>query len=351
MKTGEAINAMVMQLDSFASEISRVTIELGIEGRFGGQADMKGGVQGIWKDLTNNINTMITNLTWQVRDITKAITAVANGDFSQKTVTVDMKGEILELKNTINNMVDQLCCFTSEVIILARETGCEGKLGFQAQAKGMRGTWKDLIDGINSMAANITNQIRSISEVTQDMALGRLHHKISADMRGELLELKNVINMMTEQLNCLISGVNRLTLDMGCHGILGRQVYVKGLSESWKDMVNNVNMLAANLTTQFRNIALVITAIACGDFSKKITVDAMSEVLELKNTINTFVDMLQDLMNDIRIATEQVSIDHMVKKQYFGLAKVVVDAICTILLKCQKNGFAQFVHLVAATNT
>jgi HAMP domain-containing protein len=260
------INTMVDQLSSFASEVTRVAREVGTEGKLGGQADVRG-VAGTWKDLTDNVNSMASNLTSQVRNIAEVTTAVARGDLSKK-ITVDVRGEILELKNTINTMVDQLSSFASEVTRVAREVGTEGKLGGQAQVKGVGGTWKDLTDNVNFMANNLTNQVRNIAEVTTAIARGDLTKKITVDVRGEVLELKNTINIMVDQLSSFASEVTRVAREVGTEGKLGGQASVPGVAGTWKDLTDNVNFMASNLTNQVRNIAEVATAIAGGDLSK-----------------------------------------------------------------------------------
>src|SRR5205809_477371 len=299
----KTINTMVDQLNAFASEVTRVAREVGTEGKLGGQA-LVPGVAGTWKDLTDNVNFMASNLTGQVRNIADVTTAVANGDLSKK-ITVDVRGEILELKNTINTMVDQLNAFASEVTRVAREVGTEGKLGGQAVVKGVSGTWKDLTDSVNSMAGNLTGQVRNIAEVTTAVANGDLSKKITVDVRGEILELKNTINTMVDQLNAFASEVTRVALEVGSEGILGGQAEVKGVSGTWKDLTDSVNFMAGNLTGQVRNIAEVTTAVARGDLSKKITVDVRGEILELKNTINTMVDQLGSFAAEVtRVARE-----------------------------------------------
>ncbi len=297
------INTMVDQLNSFASEVTRVAREVGTEGKLGGQANVRG-VAGTWKDLTDNVNQLAANLTGQVRNIAEVTTAVANGDLSKK-ITVDVKGEILELKNTINVMVDQLNSFASEVTRVAREVGTEGKLGGQARVGGIGGTWKDLTDNVNLMAANLTGQVRNIADVTTAVAKGDLSKKITVDVRGEILELKNTINTMVDQLNSFASEVTRVAREVGTEGRLGGQANVQGVAGTWKDLTDNVNFMAANLTGQVRNIAEVTTAIATGDLSKKITVDVRGEILELKNTINTMVDQLNSFASEVtRVARE-----------------------------------------------
>jgi len=297
------INTMVDQLSSFAAEVTRVAREVGTEGKLGGQAEVRG-VSGTWKDLTDNVNYMASNLTTQVRNIALVTTAVANGDLTQK-ITVDVKGEILELKNTINVMVDQLSSFAAEVTRVAREVGTEGKLGGQAEVKGVSGTWKDLTDNVNYMASNLTNQVRNIALVTTAVANGDLSQKITVDVKGEILELKNTINVMVDQLSSFASEVTRVAREVGTEGKLGGQAEVKGVSGTWKDLTDNVNYMASNLTSQVRNIALVTTAVANGDLSQKITVDVKGEILELKNTINVMVDQLSSFASEVtRVARE-----------------------------------------------
>ena len=299
----EAINTMVDQLRSFASEVTRVAREVGTEGRLGGQAVVPGAA-GTWKDLTDSVNAMATNLTAQVRNIATVTTAVARGDLSRK-ITVDVKGEILELKETINTMVDQLNGFSSEVTRVAREVGTEGKLGGQAQVGGVAGTWKDLTDSVNSMASNLTGQVRNLAEVTTAVAQGDLSRKITVDVKGEILALKNTINTMVDQLNGFASEVTRVAREVGTEGKLGGQAEVPGVAGTWKDLTDNVNFMASNLTGQVRNIAEVTTAVANGDLSKTITVDVRGEILELKNTINTMVDQLNGFASEVtRVARE-----------------------------------------------
>ncbi|WP_460885576.1 HAMP domain-containing protein [Polaromonas eurypsychrophila] len=303
----ETINTMVDQLNGFASEVTRVAREVGTEGKLGGQAAVPG-VAGTWKDLTDNVNFMASNLTGQVRNIAEVTTAVANGDLS-KTITVDVKGEILELKNTINTMVDQLNGFASEVTRVAREVGTEGKLGGQAAVPGVAGTWKDLTDSVNFMASNLTGQVRNIAEVTTAVARGDLSKKITADVRGEILELKNTINTMVDQLNGFAGEVSRVAREVGTEGALGGQAQVPGVAGTWKDLTDNVNSMASNLTGQVRNIADVATAVANGDLSKKITVDVKGEILELKNTLNTMVDQLNGFASEVTRVAREVGTD------------------------------------------
>ncbi|STY31269.1 sensory box histidine kinase/response regulator [Legionella wadsworthii] len=297
------INTMMVQLNSFASEVTRVAREVGTEGKLGGQAEVEG-VGGTWRDLTENVNLMASNLTAQVRNIADVTTAVANGDLSKK-ITVDVKGEILELKNTINIMVDQLNSFASEVTRVAREVGTEGKLGGQAEVTGVGGTWKDLTENVNLMASNLTGQVRNIAEVTTAVANGDLSKKITVDVKGEILELKNTINIMVDQLNSFASEVTRVAREVGTEGKLGGQAEVTGVGGTWNDLTENVNLMASNLTAQVRNIAEVTTAVANGDLSKKITVDVKGEILELKNTINIMVDQLNSFASEVtRVARE-----------------------------------------------
>jgi HAMP domain-containing protein/signal transduction histidine kinase/CheY-like chemotaxis protein len=303
LRTAKTINKMVNQLSSFASEVTRVAREVGTEGKLGGQAQVKG-VAGTWKDLTDSVNFMASNLTAQVRNIADVTTAVANGDLSKK-ITVDVKGEILELKNTINTMVDQLRSFAAEVTRVAREVGTEGKLGGQAQVEGVSGTWKDLTDSVNFMAGNLTAQVRNIAAVTTAVANGDLSKKITVDVKGEILELKNTVNTMVDQLSSFASEVTRVAREVGTEGKLGGQADVRDVAGTWKDLTDSVNFMAGNLTAQVRNIADVTTAVANGDLSKKITVDVKGEILELKNTINTMVDQLSSFASEVtRVARE-----------------------------------------------
>ena len=297
------INTMVDQLNAFASEVTRVAREVGTEGKLGGQAAVPG-VAGTWKDLTDNVNFMASNLTAQVRNIADVATAIAGGDLSKK-ITVDVKGEILELKVTLNTMVDRLNAFAAEVTRVAREVGTEGKLGGQAKVLGVAGTWKDLTDNVNAMAGNLTSQVRNIAEVTTAVARGDLSRKITVDVKGEVLELKDTINTMVDQLNGFASEVTRVAREVGTDGKLGGQAQVPGVAGTWKDLTDNVNLLAANLTTQVRNIAEVTTAVARGDLSRKITADVRGEILELKNIFNTMVDQLNAFASEVtRVARE-----------------------------------------------
>ncbi|WP_338701346.1 HAMP domain-containing protein [Bradyrhizobium sp. 26S5] len=299
----DTINTMVDQLNSFASEVTRVAREVGTEGKLGGQAQVPG-VAGTWKDLTDNVNFMASNLTAQVRNIADVATAIAGGDLSKK-ITVNVSGEILQLKETLNTMVDQLNAFASEVTRVAREVGTEGKLGGQANVLGVAGTWKDLTDNVNFMASNLTAQVRNIAGVTTAVANGDLSKKITVDVRGEILELKDTINTMVDQLNAFAGEVTRVAREVGTEGKLGGQAEVRGVAGTWKDLTDNVNFMASNLTAQVRNIAEVATAIAGGDLSKKITVDVRGEILLLKDTLNTMVEQLRSFAAEVtRVARE-----------------------------------------------
>ena len=262
------------------------------------------GVAGTWKDLTDSVNSMAGNLTAQVRNIAEVATAIAGGDLSRK-ITVDVRGEILQLKETLNTMVDQLNRFAGEVTRVAREVGTEGRLGGQANVPGVAGTWKDLTDNVNSMAGNLTAQVRNIAEVTTAVARGDLSRKITVDVKGEILELKNTINTMVDQLNAFASEVTRVAREVGTEGKLGGQAEVPEVAGTWKDLTDNVNFMASNLTAQVRNIAEVATAIAGGDLSKKITVDVRGEILLLKETLNTMVEQLRSFAAEVtRVARE-----------------------------------------------
>jgi HAMP domain-containing protein/CheY-like chemotaxis protein/signal transduction histidine kinase len=299
----DTINTMVDQLNAFAGEVTRVAREVGTEGKLGGQAMVRG-VAGTWKDLTDSVNSMASNLTGQVRNIAEVATAVAQGDLSKK-ITVNVSGEILQLKETLNTMVDQLNAFAAEVTRVAREVGTEGKLGGQAQVPGVAGTWKDLTDSVNSMAGNLTGQVRNIAEVATAIAGGDLSRKITVDVRGEILQLKETLNTMVDQLNRFAGEVTRVAREVGTEGRLGGQANVPGVAGTWKDLTDSVNSMAGNLTAQVRNIAEVTTAVARGDLSRKITVDVKGEILELKNTINTMVDQLNAFASEVtRVARE-----------------------------------------------
>ena len=303
LRIGRTVNKMVDQLSSFADEVTRVAREVGTEGKLGGQAQVKD-VAGTWRDLTDNVNQLADNLTRQVRNIAQVTTAVARGDLSQK-ITVDARGEILELKSTVNTMVDQLSSFADEVTRVAREVGTEGKLGGQAQVKDVAGTWRDLTDNVNYMASNLTGQVRNIAQVTTAVARGDLSQKITVDARGEILELKSTVNTMVDQLSSFADEVTRVAREVGTEGKLGGQAQVRNAAGTWRDLTDNVNQLADNLTGQVRNIAQVTTAVARGDLSQKITVDARGEILELKSTVNTMVDQLSSFADEVtRVARE-----------------------------------------------
>src|SRR5439155_947411 len=294
---------MVDQLSSFAAEVTRVAREVGTEGRLGGQAEVKG-VAGVWKDLTDSVNSMAGNLTNQVRNIAEVTTAVAKGDLSTR-ITVDARGEILQLKNTINTMVDQLSSFAAEVTRVAREVGTEGLLGGEADVPGVAGTWKDLTDSVNSMAGNLTAQVRNIAEVTTAVAKGDLSRKITVTVRGETLELKHSTYTTLFRSSSFAAEVTRVAREVGTEGLLGGEAQVKGVGGVWKDLTDSVNFMAGNLTSQVRNIAEVTTAVANGDLSRKITVDVRGEILELKNTINIMVDQLNGFASEVtRVARE-----------------------------------------------
>ncbi len=303
----DTINTMVDQLNSFASEVTRVAREVGTEGKLGGQAQVPG-VAGTWKDLTDNVNFMASNLTAQVRNIADVATAIAGGDLSKK-ITVNVSGEILQLKETLNTMVDQLNAFAGEVTRVAREVGTDGRLGGQANVLGVAGTWKDLTESVNSMASNLTAQVRNIAEVTTAVANGDLSKKITVDVRGEILELKNTINTMVDQLNAFAGEVTRVAREVGTEGKLGGQALVRGVAGTWKDLTDSVNSMASNLTGQVRNIAEVATAVAKGDLSKKITVNVSGEILQLKETLNTMVDQLNAFAGEVTRVAREVGTD------------------------------------------
>jgi HAMP domain-containing protein/signal transduction histidine kinase/CheY-like chemotaxis protein len=303
----DTINAMTDTLSVFAEQVTRVAREVGTEGKLGGQAEVPG-VSGTWKDLTESVNSMAENLTGQVRNIALVTTAVAQGDLSQK-IEVDARGEILLLKDTINTMVDQLRSFADEVTRVAREVGTEGRLGGQAVVPGVAGTWKDLTDSVNVMARNLTDQVRDIARVTTAVAKGDLTQEVTVDVKGEVLELKRTVNTMVDQLSGFADEVTRVAREVGTEGKLGGQAEVKGVSGTWRDLTENVNFMADNLTHQVRNIAQVTTAVAQGDLSKKITVDARGEILELKDTINTMVDQLRSFASEVTRVAREVGTD------------------------------------------
>src|ERR1700743_2073116 len=303
----EVFNAMNEQLGVFTSEVTRSPPEVGPDGPLGGQAEVPA-VAGTWKDLTDSVNAMAGNLTGQVRAIAQVTTAVARGDLSHK-ISADAPGEILELKNTVNTMVDQLSAFAGEVTRMAREVGTEGLLGGQAQVPGVGGTWRDLTDSVNFMAGNLTSQVRSIAQVATAVAKGDLSQKITVDARGEILELKNPINTMVDTLSDFAGEVTRVAREVGTEGRLGGQADVQGVSGTWKDLTESVNVMAGNLTSQVRNIAQVTTAVAKGDLSQKIRVDARGEILELKETINTMVDQLSSFAGEVTRVAREVGTD------------------------------------------
>src|ERR1043166_2369704 len=290
LRSAKIVNKMIEQLGVFTSEVTRGAREVGTEGKLGGQAQVPG-VSGVWKELTESVNQMAGNLTAQVRNISEVTIAVANGDLSRK-ITVDVRGEILQLKEAINTMVEQLRSFASEVTRVAREVGTEGKLGGQAIVPGVAGTWKDLTDNVNSMASNLTAQVRNIAEVTTAVARGDLSRKITVDVKGEILELKDTINTMVDQLNAFASEVSRVAREVGTDGKLGGQAQVPDVAGTWKDLTDSVNVMAANLTNQVRGIVKVVTAVATGDLRQKLTVEAKGEIAALAETINSMTDTL-----------------------------------------------------------
>src|SRR5438105_8224204 len=351
-RIAKTVNTMVAQLGSFTSEVTRVAREVGTEGKLGGQAKVRG-VAGVWRELTDSVNVMASNLTVQVRSIADVTTAVANGDLSRK-ITVEGKGEILELKNTINVMVDQLNAFAGEVTRVAREVGTEGKLGGQADVRGVGGTWKDLTDNVNLMAGQLTSQIRNIAEVTTAVANGNLTKKITVDVRGEILELKQTINVMVDQLNAFASEVTRVAREVGTEGKLGGQAEVRGVGGTWKDLTDNVNLMAGQLTGQVRGIARVVTAVANGDLSKKITVDVSGEILELKNTINVMVDQLNAFAGEVTRVAREVGTEGKLGGQaqvpgVVGVWKDLSDSVNLMAsnLTDQVRGIARVVTAVA----
>ena len=346
------VNTMVDQLSSFASEVTRVAQEVGTEGQLGGQADVKG-VAGVWKNLTDSVNFMAGNLTSQVRNIADVTKAVQAGDLSRK-ITVDVKGEILELKNTINTMVDQLSSFAAEVTRVAREVGTEGQLGGQADVKGVAGTWKDLTDSVNGMARNLTSQVRNIADVTKAVQAGDLSQKITVDVRGEILELKDTVNTMVDQLSSFASEVTRVSREVGTEGKLGGQADVRGVAGTWKDLTDSVNFMAGNLTSQVRNIAEVTKAVQAGDLLRKITVDVRGEILELKNTVNTMVDQLNSFAAEVTRVAREVGTDGKLggQAQVKGVAgtwKDLTDSVNGMAgnLTAQVRGIAKVVTAVA----
>ncbi|TMK73509.1 MAG: HAMP domain-containing protein, partial [Actinobacteria bacterium] len=303
-RIGTTVNAMVDQLSSFAAEVTRVAREVGTEGVLGGQARVRG-VSGIWRELTDNVNFMASNLTSQVRNIAEVTTAVAQGDLSKK-ITVKARGEVLALKNTINTMVDQLSSFADEVTRVAREVGTAGKLGGQAEVEGVSGTWRGLTESVNNMASNLTDQVRNIADVTTAVAQGDLSRKITVDAKGEILRLKNTVNTMVDQLSSFADEVTRVAREVGTEGILGGQAQVKGMSGTWKDLTDNVNFMATNLTTQVRGIAKVVTAVATGDLNQKFTIEAKGEVATLADTINSMIDTLRVFADQVTGVAREV---------------------------------------------
>jgi HAMP domain-containing protein/CheY-like chemotaxis protein/signal transduction histidine kinase len=348
----ETINTMVDQLNAFAGEVTRVAREVGTEGRLGGQANVLG-VAGTWKDLTDSVNSMASNLTAQVRNIAEVSTAIVNGDLSKK-ITVDVKGEILQLKETINTTVDQLNAFASEVTRVAREVGTEGKLGGQAMIRGVAGTWKDLTDSVNSMASNLTGQVRNIAEVATAVARGDLSKKITVNVSGEILQLKETINTMVDQLNAFAAEVTRVAREVGTDGKLGGQAEVPGVAGTWKDLTDSVNSMAGNLTAQVRNIAEVATAIADGDLSRKITVDVRGEILQLKETLNTMVDQLNRFAGEVTRVAREVGTEGRLSGQanvpgVAGTWKVLTDSVNSMAgnLTAQVRNIAEVTTAVA----
>jgi HAMP domain-containing protein/CheY-like chemotaxis protein len=348
----ETINTMVDQLNAFAGEVTRVAREVGTEGRLGGQANVLG-VAGTWKDLTDSVNSMASNLTAQVRNIAEVSTAIVNGDLSKK-ITVDVKGEILQLKETINTTVDQLNAFASEVTRVAREVGTEGKLGGQAMIRGVAGTWKDLTDSVNSMASNLTGQVRNIAEVATAVARGDLSKKITVNVSGEILQLKETINTMVDQLNAFAAEVTRVAREVGTDGKLGGQAEVPGVAGTWKDLTDSVNSMAGNLTAQVRNIAGVATAIADGDLSRKITVDVRGEILQLKETLNTMVDQLNRFAGEVTRVAREVGTEGRLSGQanvpgVAGTWKVLTDSVNSMAgnLTAQVRNIAEVTTAVA----
>ena len=301
------INTMVDQLNAFASEVTRVAREVGTEGKLGGQAEVPE-VAGTWKDLTDNVNFMASNLTAQVRNIAEVATAIAGGDLSKK-ITVDVRGEILLLKDTLNTMVEQLRSFAAEVTRVAREVGTEGRLGGQAVVPGVGGTWKDLTDNVNLLAANLTTQVRNIAEVTTAVARGDLSRKITVDVKGEILELKNTINTMVDQLNAFAGEVTRVAREVGTEGKLGGQAQVPGVAGTWKDLTDTVNFMAANLTEQVRGIVKVVTAVANGDLKQNLTVKSKGEVAALADTINNMTDTLATFADQVTSVAREVGVE------------------------------------------
>src|ERR1700736_781557 len=307
LRSANIVNTMIQQLGVFTAEVTRVAREVGTDGKLGGQAQVPG-VAGTWKDLTDSVNSMASNLTGQVRNIAEVATAVASGDLSRK-ITVDVRGEILQLKEAINTMVDQLRSFASEVTRVAREVGTDGKLGGQAVVPGVAGTWKDLTDSVNAMAGNLTAQVRNIAGVTTAVARGDLSRKITVDVKGEILKLKNTINMMVDRLNAFASEVTRVAREVGTEGKLGGQAAVPGVAGTWKDLTDTVNVTAANLTEQVRGIVKVVTAVANGDLKQNLTVKSMGEVAALAETINNMTDTLAIFADQVTSVAREVGVE------------------------------------------
>jgi HAMP domain-containing protein/CheY-like chemotaxis protein len=303
----ETINLMVDQLNSFASEVTRVSREVGVEGQLGGQARVEG-VRGTWKELTDNVNMMASNLTGQVRDIIRVSTAIAHGDLSKKVV-VDVRGEMLELKSTINSMVDQLGSFADEVNRVAREVGVEGKLGGQAEVRGAAGVWGELTGNVNMMATNLTDQVRDIAQITTAVANGDLSRKITAEARGEILQLKNTINTMVDQLSAFANEVTRVAREVGTEGVLGGQAQVPGASGVWFELTENVNTMATNLTEQVRGIARVVTAVANGDLDQELRLQAQGEIATLVATINSMMVTLSTFAEQVSGVARDVGVE------------------------------------------
>mgnify|MGYP001587010909 CR=1 FL=1 len=330
----DSYNSMVDLLTNFSGEVTRVAKEVGTEGKLGGQAAVPG-VGGTWKDLTDRVNAMAANLTSQVRNIALVTTAVAKGDLAQK-ITVEAAGEVLQLKETINKMVDNLNTFAGEVTRVAKEVGTEGKLGGQAAVPGVAGTWKDLTDNVNAMAANLTSQVRNIALVTTAVANGDLAQKITVEVKGEMLALKDTINKMVDSLNTFAAEVTRVAKEVGTEGKLGGQAAVPGVAGTWKDLTDRVNAMAANLTSQVRNIAKVGTAIAMGDLTQKITVEAAGEILQLKETLNSMVDNLNRLANEVSRVAQVAGVEGRLSERakvegVGGSWKNIVDTLNTLI--------------------
>ena len=313
LRIGTTVNTMVDQLSSFADEVTRVAREVGTEGKLGGQAEVKG-VSGTWRDLTESVNGMASNLTGQVRNISQVAQAVARGDLTQK-ITVEAKGEVAELADTMNEMTDTLAIFAEQVTSVAREVGTDGKLGGQAEVPNVSGTWKDLTESVNGMASNLTSQVRNIAQVMTAVAGGDLTQRITVDVKGEILELKITTNTMVDQLSSFADEVTRVAREVGTDGKLGGQAAVPNVAGTWKDLTDSVNLMASNLTSQVRNIAQVTTAVAEGDLSQKVTVDVKGEIAELKETVNTMVDQLSSFADEVTRVAREVGTEGMLGGQ------------------------------------